>query len=89
MSYPFDQINLSNNVFIRKFSAELSSEELNWHMDKKDREVTVISGSNWMFQEENKLPLKLSSGDTFVIKKETWHRIIRGDDALSIYIKEL
>ena len=88
MTLPFEQIRVAENSFIRKFSSHLESEELYWHKDKRDRVIEVISGSGWMYQEENKLPVELFPGHVFSIKKETWHRVIRGSDDLSILIRE-
>ena len=88
MILPFEQISVAKNSFIRKFSSRLESEELYWHRDKKDRVIEVLSGSGWMYQEENKLPVELFPGHIFSIKKETWHRVIRGSNDLSILIKE-
>ena len=88
MSLPFKESRVSDNSFIRIFSSDSSEEELYWHMDRKDRVVRVIKSSGWMYQKEDSLPVKLSSGDTFLIKKETWHRVIRGEGVLEVYIEE-
>lgn len=88
MSLPFEQIKISDKSFIRKFSSNLEGEELYWHKDRCDRVVKIISGSGWMFQEENKVPVELFPGSEFLIKKETWHRIIRGSDDLNVFIEE-
>ena len=88
LSLPFDQIQIAKKSFIRTFSNKVNSEELYWHMDKNDREILVLSGENWFFQEEDKLPIKLSAGDLFTIKKNTWHRVIKGSGSLSVIIKE-
>ena len=83
---PFEQINLTNG-FLRIFSSNVESEELYWHRDKEDRKVEVISGEGWMFQSDNRLPVRLSPGDKFEIKKNTFHRIIKGTSPLSLTIK--
>ena len=89
MMLPFKQRMVSENSFFRTFSSDSSEEELYWHKDKRDRIVRVLESSGWMFQQENSLPIKLSSGDVFSIKKETWHRVIRGDGPLEVYIEEV
>lgn len=88
MTLPFEQQNITETSFVRKFSSDTAEEELYWHKDKADRIVRVISGSDWMYQEENSLPVKLYPGIVFSIKKETWHRIIRGSSDLEVFIKE-
>jgi len=84
---PFEQINLTNG-FLRIFSSNVNTEELYWHKDKEDRKVEVISGEGWMFQKDNHLPVKLYPGDKFEIEKNTFHRIIKGNSNLIVYIEE-
>lgn len=88
MSLPFDQIKVSEDSFIRKFSSDIEDDELYWHKDKRDRIVRVISGKDWMYQEEDKLPVELYPGLIFAVRKETWHRVIRGSGELEVFIKE-
>lgn len=88
MSRPYSETYIDENSFTRSFSSDSLEEELYWHMDRRDRTIEVLSGSDWMYQEDNKLPIKLFPGDIFFIKKETWHRVIRGSDTLKVHIKE-
>ena len=88
MSLPFDQIRISKDSFIRKFSSQIECDELYWHKDKCNRVIKVISGEGWMYQEENAIPVEIFPGSTFSIKKGTWHRVIRGSSDLSVLIKE-
>ena len=74
---------------IRQFSHKLPSNELVWHRDREDRLVEVVSGKGWMFQLDNEVPIELKAGDKFKIKKETYHRIIRGNTPLEVNIKLL
>jgi quercetin dioxygenase-like cupin family protein len=60
----------------RDFMSSLESGELNWHMDKEDREVVVVKGDGWYLQIENELPQMMQKESIFKIPKETWHRII-------------
>ena len=60
----------------RDFMSTLIEEELNWHMDKEDRDVFVVEGDGWYLQIENKLPCLMQKESIFKIPKETWHRII-------------
>ena len=88
MTLPFEQQKISENSFIRKFSSDTEEDELYWHRDKANRVIKVISGSNWMYQEEDCLPIELYPGLVFSIQKETWHRVIRGSGDLEIFIEE-
>lgn len=60
----------------RNFMSDLSDNELNWHMDKEDREVFVVEGDGWYLQIENELPQMMQKESLFKIPKEIWHRII-------------
>lgn len=60
----------------RNFMSTLNNKDLNWHMDKEDREVFVIEGDGWYLQIENELPQLMQKKSIFKIPKETWHRII-------------
>jgi quercetin dioxygenase-like cupin family protein len=84
----YSQENISENTFFRTFSMDLDKYELLWHYDLKDRYMTVISGSDWMFQFDDCLPFKLNEGDKIFIPKNTYHRIIKGNGDLVIKIEE-
>jgi quercetin dioxygenase-like cupin family protein len=86
---PFDEKQISDNVFVRKFSKDLSDDELYWHKDKEDRFIRVISGDNWFFQIDNELPILMSKGSDIFIPQKTWHRIVRGNSDLIIEIIKL
>ena len=73
---------------IRTFSSDIDSDELIWHRDKKDREITILSGVGWKLQMEDKLPKELEIGKLYDIPKEEYHRIIKGTDDLTIKIWE-
>jgi len=87
MKFPFKQKN-RGGLLIREFSADVDSRELVWHRDRRDRKITVKNGSGWMIQFENKLPQNLVEGQTYSIKKNVYHRIIRGNSGLILEIKE-
>ena len=80
MSLPFKEVLLESNSdynrVLREFSKDLSNKDLNWHRDKENRRVKVISGSEWYIQFENELPRLMPEGFSFIINKNKWHRII-------------
>lgn len=82
----YTQTTLSEGVFIREFSEEVSSEELVWHRDQEDRIVTVTESSGWMFQRDNEMPVEMSPGDQFFIPALEWHRVIKGTGNLLIEV---
>lgn len=75
--------------FIRWFSSSADPDKLVWHRDKQDRMITVISGSGWLFQYDNKTPFELKVGVAFYVKAMEFHRLIklRGCDDLCIKVE--
>ena len=82
---PYSQIR-ENNLIVRTFSQNIDEDELVWHRDKKDREVTVLKETDWQFQFDNELPQVLK--DVIFIPKNTYHRLIKGTGELNIQILE-
>jgi hypothetical protein len=85
----FNQEQLSENTFFRTFTEDISKDQLVWHYDLKDRYMTVILASNWMFQFDDELPIKLEDNQKLFIPKLKYHRIIKGDGELKIKIEEV
>jgi hypothetical protein len=88
MDYPFEQIEL-NNKKIRTFSPEVEDDELKWHQDLNDRNVTILENGGWSFQMEDELPTKLQNAKQIFSPKLVWHRVIKGDNKLVVEIEEL
>ena len=87
MDYPFEQIEL-NNKKIRTFSPEVEDDELKWHQDLNDRNVTILESGGWSFQMEDELPTKLQNAKQIFIPKLVWHRVLKGNDKLVVEIEE-
>ena len=79
---------LDDYQWTRTFKKDVNESELVWHRDKKDRRVRVVQGNDWQFQEDNRLPFVINPGDVLLIKKETYHRLIRGTNDLILEIEE-
>jgi hypothetical protein len=77
----------SDGWYERVFEADIESGEMRWHRDREDRYVEPIEPTNWMFQLENELPIKIE-GRLFV-PKGAWHRAIKGTGDLKIRIKKI
>jgi hypothetical protein len=75
-----------NNLIVRTFSQNIDEDELVWHRDEKDREVTVLQETDWQFQFDNELPQLLK--DVIFIPKNTYHRVIKGTGELNLQILE-
>ena len=80
---------VEKNLILREFDSKLSSDELVWHRDSKDRRVTVVKGTGWKIQYENSLPVPMVEGVSYWIEKDEWHRLIKGNSSLKLEIEEL
>jgi quercetin dioxygenase-like cupin family protein len=85
---PYKDVPFDENSFIRTFSESLDDEELIWHRDKKDREIRVLKGTGWFLQYDNQLPIEMIVGESYFIKAETYHRVIKRQNNLVLEIKE-
>lgn len=84
----YNQENISKFKFRRVFNENVDSDELIWHRDLLDRKVTVESGNDWMLQIDNELPKVLQEGQTYIIPRMVYHRVIKGTGDLKIIIDE-
>lgn len=85
---PFEQIQLTDNEFIREFSNKTEQFELMWHMDPEDRIISAITESDWKIQLDNQLPVKITK-EPFYIPKDSYHRLIKGSGNLIIKLTKL
>jgi hypothetical protein len=82
---PYKELQTQQCLY-RKFTQDISEDELVWHRDRNDREVTIMDSTDWMFQFEDQLPFTLK--DTLFIPKDTYHRLIKGTGTLNVQIQE-
>lgn len=82
---PYTQMR-ENNLIVRTFSQNIDEDELVWHRDREDREVTVLKETDWQFQFDNEIPQVLK--DVIFIPKNTYHRLIKGTGELNVHIIE-
>lgn len=84
----YQDSNINENSFIRKFTSDVNSSELVWHRDKKSRTIKLIGHNNgWLFQFDNELPFEINENE-FLIEKEIYHRLIKGEGELTLKITE-
>ena len=88
-NHPFSEYHISDNIWIRRFCADTSSDELVWHKDHEDRLIRVLYGTGWSIQLEDNLPIILSESEWFYIPKMEWHRVIKGKTDLIIQLIRL
>lgn len=84
---PYVQLITQDEKIFRLFKNDVNESELVWHRDTTDRTVTVLQGLNWKLQMDNELPKELYVGESYCIPKQTFHRLIKGNEDLIIEIK--
>lgn len=89
MVSPYRDSKIDNHSFLRYFSENVDLDELIWHRDKKDREISVLEGNDWQLQMDNCLPIKLEKSKNYYIPAEVYHRLIAGKENLVLKIQEL
>ncbi len=77
---------IEGGTIFRTFTANVDEDELVWHRDRRDRQVTVIGDTDWKFQFDDEVPQLLK--DVIFIPKNTYHRLIKGTKDLHIQIYE-
>jgi len=85
---PFSDSFVSENKFVRTFDEQVDNKELIWHKDKKDRTIYVLESNGWKIQYDNQLPIDLVNGQTYYVKKESYHRVHKGTGKLVVEIQE-
>ncbi len=87
VTFPFEEKQLAENVFLRCFDPNLENDELKWHIDKEDRLIEPEEKTDWKIQLDNKLPAEIF-GEIF-IPAGVWHRIIKGTGHLKLKVTKL
>jgi len=83
---PYKEKQLAESIK-RKFSKDTPDNELVWHRDAEDRRITVLQSCLWFIQMDNKLPQRLMVGDVVEIKKESYHRLLKGNCTKDLIIE--
>jgi hypothetical protein len=84
---PYVETKTSSHI-LREFDGDVDEQELVWHRDRNDREVTVVEGTGWKLQMDNELPKELMVGKLYNIKAMEYHRLIKGNGTLKLKIWE-
>jgi hypothetical protein len=84
---PFKEEQVSDNTFIRTFYHDVDSGELTWHRDRESRIIEAVEETDWLFQLDNQLPVKIES--EIYIPEGMYHRLIKGTGDLKIKLKKL
>ena len=83
---PYQERLLSENTLLRKFSKRVRQSQLEWHRDRENRVIEVLSGNGWKFQRDNELPETLQEGDRVYVTAGEYHRLLKGSGDLYVKI---
>jgi len=84
VTFPFEEKQLAENVFLRCFDPNLENDELKWHIDKEDRLIEPEEKTDWKIQLDNQLPTSMN--ESISIPKHMYHRLIKGTGNLKLKI---
>lgn len=80
----YSDVDISEDSIIRLFDESIDHIELKWHRDDEDRSVVALGQTDWQIQLENELPKDLDI--PVFIERGQWHRLIKGNNSLTIKI---
>lgn len=86
VKFPFKETIIEDSIYERTFSEDLKDEDLKWHWDEEDRIIKALHETDWQFQFDNLLPVKIEG--EIEIKKGVWHRLIKGTGDLKLSIQK-
>ena len=86
---PWKELDLMNGDVLRIFTKDIPDEDLVWHRDHEDRRIYVIQNSGWQLQLDDELPKHMFINSIVDIKKDEYHRLIKGSGSLVIRIKTI
>lgn len=85
---PFTE-KIEEGYHIRTFNSTLDESELKWHYDEEDRIVVCEDNTDWLFQMDNELPVKINRNTPIFIPEGQYHRIIKGCGDLTVKVKKI
>lgn len=83
---PFKQKN-KDGKNIRTFSNLINEEELKWHFDEENRIIKPLNETDWSFQMDDHIPIRLEKGIKILIPEGKYHRLIKGNGDLTLEVK--
>jgi hypothetical protein len=84
---PYAEQIIGRSVYVRTFSAAVDEMELKWHWDEEDRIVEPVGKTDWLFQFDNELPIKIYT--QIHIPAGVIHRVIKGTGDLVVKITKI
>lgn len=80
---------IESGFHVRTFNSDIDEMELKWHFDEEDRIVVCEDTTDWMFQIDNQLPIKIPQNTPIFIPEGVYHRIIKGTGDLTVKVKKI
>jgi hypothetical protein len=84
---PYTEEIINDHIKIRHFDPFAEDHLFKWHWDEEDRWIESINENDWQFQFDNELPQSLQPKKSIFIQAGRIHRIIKGNNSISIYIR--
>jgi hypothetical protein len=84
---PYEEIQESENTYIRTFSQDIPEGDLKWHWDEEDRIIEAMEPTDWTFQFDNDLPQPIAG--QIYIPKGVIHRIIKGTGDFQVRVTKI
>jgi len=88
IDYPYIE-EFKQGYHIRTFLENTPDNELKWHFDEEDRIVVCEHYTDWLFQMDNELPVKIVKDKPIFIPEGKYHRILKGTGDLVVKVKKL
>ena len=85
--FPFKEKVIEKQVVLRRFSQDVSEDELVWHRDREDRIIVAEEFTDWLIQFDNELPQSLN--EEVFIPKGVYHRIIKGSGNVMLKVVKM
>lgn len=82
---PFTEEHFGDYI-IRHFDPSYPEHLFKWHWDSENRVIKALNDSDWKFQFDNELPIKIEVNKEIIVEKGVIHRLIKGTNRLSLKI---
>lgn len=80
---------LTSEFSVRTFPETTKEENLTWHSNNEDREITFLHNSDWRIQFDGGRTIRIIEGESIIISEGEYYRFIKGKGELKIKLKKL
>lgn len=86
--FPFEEERIGSRR-IRTFSKDSLQDDMVWHRDRENRLVIPLNSTDWLYQQDNELPVPLKKDRLQFIPRNVYHRLLVGKKDLVVEIREI